>query len=267
MLLPDIEWVKIPKVGENGQSKFIYQKDKRESPPDFWMARYPITYAQFQTFIDAADGWRNPRWWEGLSILDEQRDKPFNQNFLYWNHPRENVSWYQAVAFCRWLTEQAQQHPELLPAEARDKKDWRISLPTKWQWEKAAQGFEGRKYPWGSDSYQPGHANINETYENAGPHYLQTTSAVGMYPQGASPYGLLDLSGNVWEWYLNEHANLDDIQESGSEVRVLRGGSWSNAHNDAAAVRRRRNYPSSGDDYVGCRVVLSRSALVPVPSL
>lgn len=114
--LPDIAWVKIPKVDEEGQSEFIYQEEKQESPDDFWMARYPITYAQFQTFVDAEDGWRNADWWEGLALNDQ--DKPGEQNFPVWNHPRERVSWYQAVAFCRWLTAMARQHPDLLPAEA-----------------------------------------------------------------------------------------------------------------------------------------------------
>ena len=262
--LPDIGWVKIPKMDKNGQSEFIYQDAKRESPDDFWMAQYPITYAQFQTFKDADDGWRNPQWWEGLSVPDEQREKPNNQNSPIWNHPRENVSWYQAIAFCRWLTDQAQKYPELLPDEMQGKADWRISLPTEWQWEKAARGHDGRQYPWGSDSYQPGYANINETRQEIGPHYLQTTSAVGMYPQGASPYGLLDLSGNVWEWCLNEYKTPKNVQENGSEGRVLRGGSWFHDRNHAAAVYRLRLDPFSRNDYDGFRVVLSRSASVPV---
>jgi formylglycine-generating enzyme required for sulfatase activity len=262
--LPDIAWVKIAKVDENGQSEFIYQDEKQESPDDFWMAQYLITYAQFQTFIDAADGWPNPRWWEGLSVPDEQREKPFDQNFPFWNHPRERVSWYQAIAFCRWLTAQARQHPALLPAEARDNLDWRISLPTEWQWEKAARSHDGRRYPWGGDTYRPGYANINETRENAGPHNLQSTSAVGMYPQGATPEGLLDLSGNVWEWCLNEHANPDNAQEAGSERRVLRGGAWYDNPYYAAAVRRSRNYPLYWFDSYGFRVVWSAS--VPVTS-
>ena len=260
--LPDIAWVKIPKLDQNGQDQFIYQEEERESPDDFWMARYPITYAQFQTFKDADDGWPNSRWWDGLARNDQ--DGPGEQRFPVWNHPRENVSWYQAIAFCRWLTEQARQHSELLPAEARDNPDWRISLPTEWQWEKAARGYDGQRYPWGGDSYQPGYANIDETYENAGLHNLQSTSAVGMYPQGASPYGLLDLSGNVWEWCLNEYETPSNLQESGSEGRVLRGGSWYFDHYYAAAVRRYWNSPDSRWTYYGFRVVWSAS--VPVTS-
>ncbi len=260
--LPDIDWVKIPAVDGQGRREFIYQQNERRTEPDFWMARYPITYAQFQTFKDADDGWRNSRWWKGLAKNDQ--NEPGEQAFPFWNHPRENVSWYQAIAFCRWLTEQARQHPELLPVEARAKKDWRISLPTEWQWEKAARGHDGRRYPWGGDTYQPGYANINETFENAGPHYLQSTSAVGIYPQGASPYGLLDLSGNVWEWCLNEYNNSANIQENGSEVRVLRGGSWYHYHLNAAAVRRDWYSPSNRWRNLGFRVVWSAS--VPATS-
>ncbi len=260
--LPDIAWVKIPKVDEKSQSEFIYQEGKRDSPDDFWMARYPITYAQFQTFKDADDGWCNSHWWDGLALNDQ--DKPGDQAFPFWNHSRERVSWYQAIAFCRWLTEQARQHPELLPAEAQDRADWRITLPTEWQWEKAARGHDGRQYPWGGDSYQRGYANINETRENAGPHNLQTTSAVGMYPQGGTPSGLLDLSGNVWEWCLNEYETPGNFQENGSEGRVVRGGSWYDFHYHASAVSRGWYSPYSRDNGNGFRVVWSAS--VPVTS-
>ena len=260
--LPDIDWVKIPEMDGEGRREFIYQKNERRTEPDFWMARYPITYAQFQTFKNADDGWRNPLWWKGLARNDQ--DTPDEQAFLFWNHPRENVSWYQAIAFCRWLTEQAKQHPALLPAEARDNLDWRITLPTEWQWEKAARGHDGRQYPWGN-AYRIGYANIDETEQKVGPHYLQSTSAVGLYPQGASPDGLLDLSGNVWEWCLNEYETSRKIQETGGKGRVLRGGSWYNNHYDAAAVRRHRLNPNYLWLNYGFRVVWSAS--VPVPPL
>ena len=263
--LPDIDWVKIPEMDGAGRRKFIYQKNERRTEPDFWMARYPITYAQFQTFIDAADGWPNPHWWKGLARNDQ--DNPGEQHFPVWNHPRESVSWYQAIAFCRWLTAQARQHPALLPAEARDNLDWRITLPTEWQWEKAARCHDGRQYPWGGDTYQSGYANINETRGNVGPHNLQSTSAVGIYPQGASPYGLLDLSGNVWEWCLNEYKIPSNFHESGSGNRVLRGGSWVNSLNLAAAVRRFGDSPDLRRIDDGFRVVVARAASVPVPHL
>ncbi|MEZ4863973.1 MAG: SUMF1/EgtB/PvdO family nonheme iron enzyme [Caldilineaceae bacterium] len=235
--LPDIDWVKIPEADAQGRREFIYQKDERRTEPTFWIARYPVTYSQFQAFLDAQDGFYNPAWWEGLAVPAEERAAPGEQRFKFWNHPRERVSWYDAVAFCRWLTAQAQAQPVLLPPELRGKSNWRITLPTEWQWEKAMRGHDGRQYPWG-DSYQSGYANINETYQNAGPSYLEKSSAVGMYPLGISPTGLLDASGNVWEWCLNEYHNPVRIQEAGDALRVVRGGSWDYGAHDAALAYR-----------------------------
>jgi hypothetical protein len=115
--LPDIAWCKVPATDPQGRSKFFYQEGKHPGLPDFWIAHYPITYAQFQTFVDAPDGYRNSRWWQGL---DEDRSKQgetrWQQRWPIANRPRENVTWGEAVAFCRWLTTQAAAHPDLLPA-------------------------------------------------------------------------------------------------------------------------------------------------------
>jgi formylglycine-generating enzyme required for sulfatase activity len=263
--LSDIEWVFVPeKDPKSGRKEFIYGERKElRSEADFWIARYPITYRQFQAFLDAPDGFRIPRWWEGLSASAEHRSDAGEQWFKHWNHPRERVSWWDAMAFCAWLTAKADERPDLLPDHARCTTGWQITLPTEQQWEKAARGHDGRQYPWGGSDYKSGYANIDETYTKVGPHYLQKTSAVGMYPQGVSPYGVADLSGNVWEWCLNEYES-GKTHPGGNATRVLRGGSWSyGPHVAAAPFRSVGNLPLSRVSSCGFRVVVV--GCVPVP--
>ncbi len=254
--LPDIDWVEIP------GGPFLYQDDKTRTEPTFYIARYPITYAQFQTFVDDPHGFANPRWWEGLAADEAHKRAPGAQAFRFDNHPRERVSWYDAVAFCRWLTAIAHAHPHLWPEawQARpERAKCEITLPTEWQWEKTARGpstssglrpgtgaRRGREYPYG-DTFDAAKANTDETG-------LGQTSAVGIFPNGASPYGVLELSGNVWEWCLNEYEKLDKIGLSGSDSRVVRGGSWNYNLHDARAAARFRSYPDNRDDNGGFRV-------------
>jgi len=256
--LPDIDWVPISKIDpQTGRAEWTYQ-DRTPKPLDtYWIARYPITYAQFEVFLRAEDGYQEDRWWRGLAASREHRLSADNQNFEHWNHPRERVSWYDAMAFCRWLTAKAHGHPGLLPKDARCTGNWQITLPTEQQWEKAARGHDGRRYPWGGDEYKSGYANIDETGAKVGPHNLQKTTAVGMYPQGVSPYGVADLSGNVWEWCLNEYRS-GKIDPRGDATRVLRGGSWTFGFPVIAAAPFRNLYlpPGSRFNYDGFRVVV-----------
>src|SRR5690606_8659326 len=107
--------------------------------PTFWMAKFPITYAQFQAFVEAPDGYRNPEWREGLAEYFGDDGTRWRQNWPIANRPRENVTWPEAVAFCRWLTAQAQQRPDLLPDPAlmaRLDAGWSIRLPTEQEWVK-----------------------------------------------------------------------------------------------------------------------------------
>ncbi|MES9859122.1 MAG: formylglycine-generating enzyme family protein [Sedimenticola sp.] len=115
------------------------------------------------------------------------------------------------MAYCGWLSAQL---------------GYQVSLPTEWQWQQAAcSGHSEWDYPWGK-GYESGRANIDETWGEAGPYNLGKTTAVGLYPEGDSLQGVSDLSGNVLEWCLNEYKETADIQPSGTESRVVRGGSW-----------------------------------------
>jgi formylglycine-generating enzyme required for sulfatase activity len=160
------------------------------------------------------------------------------------------VSWYEALAFCRWLTEQLRERGELDHEHV-------ISLPTEPQWEKAARGTDGRIYPWGDDP-DPDRANYDDTGVGA-------TSAVGCFPRGASPYGVLDLSGNVWEWCLTKlendyHDYVQDDNLEGDSRRVLRGGAFPYYTRLARCAYRLLNLPFYRNRNFGFRVCVSPSA-------
>ncbi|MCE7939141.1 MAG: hypothetical protein DYG90_11285 [Chloroflexi bacterium CFX6] len=157
------------------------------------------------------------------------------------------MSWYDAVAFCRWLTARLRAAGELAA-------DREIRLPTEAEWERAARGTDGREYPWGG-AFESGRTNIDETWQQKGPHYLKHTTAVGVYPHGESPVGALDMSGNVWEWCVTEYQSKSDKTVTGNARRVVRGGSWFDGYPCARAAFRFRLDPDYRSGYVGFRVV------------
>jgi len=165
-------------------------------------------------------------------VDDEHKRVPGGQTFKFSNHPRENVSWVDAVAFCRWLTEKATACPELLPKALRGQAKCEITLPTEWQWEKAARGQDGREYPYKG----PFDAAKGNTWDTG----IRRTSAVGIFPNGASPYGVLDMIGNVWEWCLNEDYNPANLWLN---ARVVRGGSWYSGFDGERAASRNNDLP------------------------
>lgn len=235
----------------------------------YWLARYPVTVAQFRAFAQARQY--------------EPRDKDSLAGPA--NHPVVWVHWRDALAFCDWLTEQ---YREKLPA------DYRFTLPSEAEWEKAARGglqllkepiihevkdglalpedyaripnpSPERIFPWGKDD-DPSRMNCAETG-------IGGTSAVGIFPTGVSPYGLLDVSGNVWEWTrslreekfgypYNPNDGREALDAPDNIYRVLRGGSCINdGRNARCASRLRARRPARGRRLSGggCPIVTLNS--------
>ena len=147
------------------------------------------------------------------------------------------VSWYEAVAYCLWLSEQTGQ---------------KIMLPTDEQWQYAAQGDDGREYPWGNEW------DCKLCNNSVKPCDSNCTTPVTQYEgKGDSPFGVVDMAGNVWEWCLSEdESGRNDL--NGTNVCVLRGGSWGLNHTDFFRVSfRHRYYPYIRNFNIGFRLALS----------
>ena len=214
--IPDIDWVRIPgghvRLGANCGT---YQVEP------FRIARYPVTNIQFQVFVEADDGYGNEKWWADLARRDSLKPPSWSEA----NHPRESVFWYEAVAFCRWLSIRL---------------GYDVRLPTEWEWWQAATGGDSNNvYPWGSD-WEAARCNSDESG-------LKRTTAVGMYPNGSTRQGVFDMAGNVWEWCLNKYDGPNDIRinQAGGR-RVLRGGSWKSDPEGLRSAARNRGFSPVG---------------------
>lgn len=227
--LPEIDWVKIP-AGD-----FSYQGTESVFLPDYAISRYHITYKQFQVFLDADDGFTDSRWWDGLADHKDrhkvQQEKPF-QVFRYANHPYDGACWYDAIAFCRWWSNR------LGGSYALDEvMEWKVRLPTEQEWEKAATGVTPMRFPWG-DEFISGYANFDETdrYDiqnehnirsgKIGERYYGAPTAPGIFPQGASPYGVMDMIGTMWDYTLTGYRSKRNDDLDDYYPRTQKGGTW-----------------------------------------
>ena len=213
--------------------------------PDYTIAKTPVTNAQYAEFVRDAGVVAPPGPWRvrdaGLAAPPEHwREGESPRDKL--DHPVVCVSWRDAVAYCDWLV---------------DITGKLYRLPSEAEWEKAARGTDGRIYPWGNRWY-PGWCN---TLEGG----MGGTTPVGKYPQGASPYGLLDMAGNVWEWCSSLYQGYpygagdgrEDLEALGA--RVIRGGSWGGRRLVARCACRDRLVPDLRGSILGFRVcVVSR---------
>ncbi|MCP4211779.1 MAG: SUMF1/EgtB/PvdO family nonheme iron enzyme [Halieaceae bacterium] len=246
------------------------------------LGRYPITVAQYRLFIEEegykkADYWREAAaaglWREGklqaytwdIDLKHYEQGwvtgpADYGEPFTLANHPQVGVSWYEALAFSRWLTGHFR-GAGLMPD------GWRITLPSEAQWEKASRSGDGRTYPWGEE-VDPNKAN----YHDSG---IGTTSAVGCFPAGESPYGVEEMSGSVFEWTrslwgkewpesefkypYNPDDGRENLKASADYGRVLRGGSFGLNVRYVRCAYRNLRHPHGRYFDVGFRVVFSPS--------
>jgi formylglycine-generating enzyme required for sulfatase activity len=207
--------------------------------PRFYISRYPVTVAQFKIFIEDS----------GYGFKGSLQGLP--------NQPIVNVSWYDSLEYCSWLTKKLRSLKGIGKplADLLHRKGWSISLPSEAQWEKAARGTDGRAYPWGNDP-DADRANYYETG-------IGSVSTVGCFNTGASPYGCLDMVGNAWEWCQSKYQPYPYRADYGRESldmderRVVRGGCFGNGQGLARCAGRLSGRPDRRNNHVGFRVVVS----------
>ncbi len=201
----------------------------------FYIGKYPVTNAQYQEFIHAPDGYAHECWWDYSLHAAEwraQNPQPYAIDESKLKHPCVNVSWYDALAYCAWLSHRTGQV---------------ITLPTEEQWQRAAQGDDSRIFPWG-DHFDPQYSNTKESG-------IKQTTPVDQYPEGASPFGVYDMAGNAWEWCLNNDMDGKHIDLTNERSRVIKGGAFFSTYRRAACGFHFALDPKCHYDSIGFRVV------------
>jgi formylglycine-generating enzyme required for sulfatase activity len=218
------------------------RNNSRTPTPEFYIARYPVTVAQFRAFIAVM----------GCGHGDDRalRDPD--------NRPVRYISWYEARAYTEWLNDALASTSVLAGSSAASlvrEGPWRVALPSELEWEKAARGgFLGAVYSWG-DTHDPDRANCSEAW-------IRDTSPVGCFP--SNTFGLYDMIGNVWEWTRSRYDSYpyrpvdgrENPEPAHNDWLVVRGGSWEDALVYARCSSRPGLLPDGARRHVGFRVVL-----------
>lgn len=194
----------------------------------YFIDKYEVSNAEYMEFV-LATGHEKPKLWE-------------NENFNQSDHPVVGVSWHDAMAYAKWKGRR---------------------LPTEAEWEKAARGNDSRLFPWG-DKWNQGFVLffVNTFGEEDNYRY---TAPVTYYQSGASPFGVFNMAGNVWEWcqdwyakdyYLTSPERNPEGPSAPGRFKVLRGGSWANDIDGVQVINRIRNLPNIKNEIYGFRTAL-----------
>lgn len=211
---------------------------------EFDMAHVPVTVSQYAAFL-TSPAFSEQRWWsaEGWAWLDNKSEGWGRENRWQpdvWEaqrnrgyHPVTGVTFWEAEAYCAWLSAQ---------------KGRKVRLPTEDEWERAARGDDGRPFPWG-DEFDAKLTNLAESGYN-------TTTPVADTPGDVSPYGVMDLAGNVQEWTTSVYQPLPDEALPPGKLLVARGGSYNDTAYAGRTTYRRPYPPGYFFPFLGFRIVV-----------